>query len=55
MLIQAKAIFHPMGEGAESRKSRNIQHLQEFRLANLRIWVICPKKTENAEKHLPCL
>jgi hypothetical protein len=37
MPIQAKTIFHPMGEGAESRESRNMQHPQEFRLINLRI------------------
>jgi hypothetical protein len=44
MPIQAKTIFHPLGEGAESRESRNMQHPQEFRLVNLWIWVIDSKK-----------
>jgi hypothetical protein len=38
MPIQAKSNFHPMGEKAESRESRNKRHPQEFKLVNLRIW-----------------
>jgi hypothetical protein len=38
--IQAKSIFHPMGEKAESSESRNKRHPQEFKLVNLWIWAL---------------
>jgi hypothetical protein len=38
MPIQAKSNFHPLGEKAESRKSRNKEYPQGFQFINLWIW-----------------